>query len=454
MRALPTIAVLLAATLAAAEPSPDARGALEPTAGSWPTWVIGSAPALRRPPPPLAASAAELHELRRLVARRDATARDVIAYWDTGPPSYRWNEIAIAELLRTNAYSTVAARHLALLHVALHDALIAAWDTKYAYGRPRPSRIDPGLAPAVAVPRSPSYPSEHAVAAGAASTVLAYLYPDRAASYAERAEEAARSRLLAGTDYPSDARSGLALGREVAARVIARGRADGSDVKWTGSVPREPGKWSGVNPIVPETAAFGPWVLASPGELRPAPPPAYDSAQMSAEMDELRRFRRSAKSNADAFFWEYAAGGARSYQFWNAQIGRTLLEYRLDDNAPRAARAYAMTHVAFHDAAVACWDAKYAYWALRPVQLDPSFPPLFTTPNHPSYPSGHSCLSTAAATVLAHLFPRDARVFEALAREASDSRLWAGIHFRSDLVAGQALGRAVAERVIRRSGAD
>jgi membrane-associated phospholipid phosphatase len=300
------------------------------------------------------------------------------------------------------------------------------------------------------VPRSPSYPAEHAVAAGAASAILAYLYPDRAAAYVARAEEAARSRMLAGVNYASDVRAGLALGREVAARVIVRARADGSDVAWTGRAPTGAGRWTGTSPILPEAAAWRPWALASAGELRPAPPPAHDSAELTAEMDEVRAFRRTPKTNADALFWEHAAGGARSYQFWNALLGTKLLEHRLDQNAPRAARAYAVMQVALYDAAVACWEAKYAYWAIRPAQLDPGFRPLFPTPSHPSYPSGHSCLSSAAATVLAHLFPRDAAAFTALAGEASESRLWAGIHFRSDLRAGQALGRAVAERVLRR----
>jgi membrane-associated phospholipid phosphatase len=451
-RLLCTGALLLTASWAAAEPSSGTRD-VEPTAGTWTTWVIGPARAMRRPPPP-ALTDAEIRELRTLAARRDDAARAVIAYWDAGAPSYRWNEIAIAELLQRNEYTVGAARSLALLHVALHDAMVAAWDTKYAYRRRRPGQQDRGLTTAVAVPRSPSYPAEHAVAAGAASAVLAYLHPERAAFYVERAEEAGRSRMLAGVNSASDVLAGLALGREVAARVIERGRSDGSDRSWTGRVPGGVGVWTGADPVLPEAGAWRPWVLSSPGELRPAPPPAHDSPRMAAEMDELRRFRRSPGTDARALFWEYAAGGARGYQFWNAQVGRKLLEYRLDHNAPRAARAYAVTQVAFADAAIACWEAKYAYWAIRPVQLDPAFAPLFTTPQHPSYPSGHSCFSTAAATVLAHLFPRDAAAFQALASEASESRLWAGIHFRSDLAAGQMLGRAVAERVLLRSEAD
>ena len=454
MRALLfTVILLIGVTVAAsrAAGAPAVSLGIEPTAATWPTWVIGPARSLRPPPPARHASQAEVAELRALAGRRDAATRDVIAYWDTGAPSYRWNELAVAELLGNNEYSNVAGRSLALLHVALDDAMVAAWDTKYAYNRPRPSQVDRRLTTAVAVPPSPSYPAEHAVAAGAASAILAYLYPARAAFYAERAQEAARSRMLAGVNYASDVRVGLALGREVAARVIERARADGSGVVWTGSVPTDAGTWKGVDPIQPQAGTWKPWVLSSPGELRPPPPPPHDSPELAAEMDELRGLRRTPKANADALFWEYAAGGSRSYQLWNELIGKKLLEYRLDHNAPRAARAYAVTHVAFHDVAVACWEAKYAYWAIRPVQLDPDFRPLFTTPNHPSYPSGHSCFSSAAATALAHLFPRDAATFEGLALQSSESRLWAGIHFRSDLVAGRALGRAVARRVIQRS---
>ena len=85
---------------------------------------------------------------------------------------------------------------------------------------------------------------------------------------------------------------------------------------------------------------------------------------------------------------------------------------------------------------------------MRPFQVDPEFAPLFTTPNHPSYPSAHSCISTAIASVLAELFPVDAVEVLALAEQASDSRLWGGIHFRSDLEAGGDLGRSVATLVL------
>jgi membrane-associated phospholipid phosphatase len=428
---------------------------IEPRAGSWKTWVISSGREFRVAPPPNdAATAAEIDELKRLASKRDATAKDLIAYWNVGPPSYRWHEIALSEAMRNNLSWNFAMRHFALLHVAIYDALVAAWDSKYEFNRKRPSEVDGKLTTELPNPRSPSYPAEHAVAAGAAAEVLSYIFPDRASDFAAKAAEAGRSRALAGVQYPSDISAGLELGRQVAARVIERGKADGSDAKWTGNVPTGPGKWNGTNPILPQMATWKPWVLASANEFRSPPPIAHDSPEKAAELVELKTFPRTPKTNAAANFWEYAAGGLRAHHYWSWQIGRLILEYRLDDNPPLAARAYALQNITSLDAGIACWDSKYAYWAIRPVQLDPDVKPLFSTPNHPSYPAAHGCLSTATATILGYLFPRDTAKLAALGEEAAESRIWAGIHYRSDTVAGTALGRAVANKVIDRARKD
>jgi membrane-associated phospholipid phosphatase len=133
---------------------------------------------------------------------------------------------------------------------------------------------------------------------------------------------------------------------------------------------------------------------------------------------------------------------------------KKILEYDLQPNPPRAARAYALASIATYDAGVACFDAKYAYWAIRPFQLDPSFETLFPTPNHPSYPAAHGCFSSSAAAALGYLFPRDAEALNALADEAGESRTWEGIHFPTDVRVGLALGRAVAHKAIDRIQAD
>ena len=445
-----------------------AGGSVEATAGTWKTWVLESGSQHRLPAPPDdAASESELGELRALAVRRDAAALDQIAYWDAGSPGYRWNEIACAAGLKSIA-GIRNYRALALLNVAIYDAMIAAWDTKYVYNRPRPNERDSSLSTVVASPASPAYPSEHAVAAGAASAVLAYLLPNDAQLFATMAQEAAMSRLLAGVQYRSDVTSGLELGRTVAAKVIEWAKADGTDEQWTGTVPTGPGLWQGTTPAEPLAGTWKTWALSSGSQFRPGPPPAFGSDQLAAELDELKNHDRTANLNRVALFWANdPAGRTGSAQIatnqaafhwaplnsllWGPELNQKVFEYRLDANPPRAARAYALTSVACYDAAVACWDAKYAYWSGRPIHIDPTVTPLFTTPLHPSYPSGHSSAVGATSTVLGYLFPRDADCFRLNAEETASSRMWAGIHFRSDNETGLALGRLVAQTVIDRA---
>ena len=446
-----TIAVLPLASLASTTSTTAAAG-IEPTAGTWQTWVLKSGSELRpAAPPDKAATELEIKALQKVVAQRDAKTLSQIAYWDAGSPSYRWQDIAIAGALKASTPPHRVARMLALINVAIYDAMIAAWDAKYAYNRPRPSQLDPKLSIAVALPDSPSYPAEHAVAAGAAAAVLGYIYPNDAKTFDELAQQAGQARVMAGVQYPSDVTAGLAMGRAAAAKVIERAKADGSDVKWTGSVPKGPGYWIGENPVEPLVGTWKPWVLKSGDQFRPPAPPVYNSAQELAELAEIKAFTRTFASNAKAMFYQAPEG---SYFLWYDTAHKRIFEHHLDTNPPRAARAYALMSVARHDAVIACWDAKYAYWAIRPSQLDKTVITLFPPPNHPSYPAGHGCNSGAGAQVLAYLFPDEAKFILDKADEAGLSRMWAGIHFRSDIEAGLKLGRQVADVVIARAKGD
>jgi membrane-associated phospholipid phosphatase len=454
--------------------SPATRDAtpVEPGAGTWTTWVLDSASQFRlsAPSPEIAqlthyqhacessdrcgysvTVTEELAQLKAMVAERDAVALQQIAYWNSGSPSYRWNQIALDAMNARAMPANMAFRDLALVHVAIYDATLAAWDSKYTYNRQRPSEVDPSLTTVIPNPSNPSYPSEYAVTAGAASTVLAWLFPEDAQFFLDKAQESVRSRLLAGVEYPSDVEAGLKLGQQVADLVIARGKADGSDAKWTGSIPTEAGHWTGENPAFPTAGSWKTWVLTSGDEFRSPPPPAYDSAQEATDMAELKSFERTPVTNALAMFWEFGAGGRRIHWFWNDVASRLIMEARWDDNAPRAARAYALANIAGLDGMIACFDAKYTYWSMRPFQVDSEFKPLFTTPNHPSYPSAHGCISSAVAGVLADLFPVNAEEVLGLAQQASESRIWGGIHFRTDVVVGVQLGQDVAEAVMARA---
>jgi hypothetical protein len=342
----------------------------------------------------------------------------------------------------------VAARHMALIHAAVHDAVVIAFEQKSIHNRARPVDQDKEVKALLPTPSSPSYPSEHAAAAGAASEVLAWLFPDKADAFRAMAEEAGRSRSIAGVSFPSDVVAGLALGRTVGGKAVERGKADRSDAKWTGSVPVTPGSWTGTNPILPLAGTWKTWLIASGDALRPAPPSAYDSAERKAELAELKRIQRTPAMTSHAWFWEWGAGGMRAWHLWNEQTSRKVLEYGLAERPPEAARAFALASFAVHDAVVACWDAKYAYWTMRPFQVDPEMKPLFPAPNHPSYPAAHACISTAAGHTLAGLFPRDAETLLALAKQAADARLWAGIHYPSDVEAGKVIGEAVAKQAV------
>ena len=443
----------------------SARGLVEPAAGTWKTFVIASGRKLRLPPPPdAAATATEIRELQVLQAARGANVLEQISYWDAGAPGYRWNEIAMSWGLK-RGIGLGAYRLMPLLNVAIYDATIAAWDSKYAFNRPRPVEIDPSLAPVVATPNSPSYPSEHAAAAGAAAAILGYVMPQDAQFFADKAEEAARSRVSAGVQYSTDVKAGLELGRAVAARVIERAKTDGFDAKWDGNMPTGPGYWVGTNPNIPLAGTWKTWLVPWDGKPSVGPPPPYDSEAMTKGLDEVKNFKRTQAPVAP--FWAEdpagrpAPGSApvatdqAAYHWatfnhlqWGPETSQKIFEYRWDTNPPRAARAYALVSVAAFDTTVACWGTRYVYWAARPNNLDPALVTLFPTPAQPSYPSGHSCIAGATSRTLEYLFPRDAPYFRSRAEELAASRLWAGIHFRHDNEDGLKLGRAVAEKVV------
>jgi hypothetical protein len=103
---------------------------------------------------------------------------------------------------------------------------------------------------------------------------------------------------------------------------------------------------------------------------------------------------------------------------------------------------------------VACFDAKYAYWAPRPYNLDPSLVTVLPHYPHPSYPSAHSCIASSSAEALASLFPGDAQLFRSQAQELADSRWQAGIHFPTDSAVGLSLGRSVGDLVVEMSSSD
>src|SRR5437773_1789969 len=199
---------------------------VEPGAGKWKTWVIPSGDALRlAAPPDSQVTARELQWVKDCISQRDQATLAKIDYWDAGSPGYRWMQLAQQLVVSEGLPTPLQTRALALVAAAISDAMVAAWDSKYAYNRSHPSQLDSTIAPVVAVPQSPSYPSEHAAAAGAAAAVLEYLFPDQTAVLATMASDAAVSRVMAGVACPSDVFSGLVLAARLFPAVAPTGRS-------------------------------------------------------------------------------------------------------------------------------------------------------------------------------------------------------------------------------------
>ena len=169
---------------------------------------------------------------------------------------------------------------------------------------------------------------------------------------------------------------------------------------------------------------------------------------------EVRNFPRTPSAfltNQLAMYWQ-SPEGLNTWPYVYAN--KWIFENKLDQNAPRVARVYALIAASFFDAFIASQDGKFAYWYIRPPQLDPTIVPIFPVPNFPSYPSNHSTFSATRSEMLAYLFPVHADEIRAIGKQAGDSRIWAGIHYQIDNAAGVQLGKSVAQKFIDWANAD
>jgi hypothetical protein len=463
-------AVLVTASAAAAHP-------VEADVGQWHTFVVRPGAAIDVPAPPRNRSAETRAELATLEA--DQAARETspaiqaaIAKWDAQPALAPWTQKTLA-LIAANATSTgKAQRAMALVHVAMHDATVAAWRAKYRYGRPSPARLDRALRPAVATDQIPTYPAEHAVLAGAAGTVLKALYPADP-TIASDEQEAATSRLYAGTNYPSDVAAGLALGQAVAEQVLAAaagdnlgagqpGRLPGGNCEstpagcqdfWEPTFPRTPP----ASPTDPFAGAWHTWVIASERDFLPPPPPWFRAGPPpSVDVPTLKAAALVDYDAAQRTTAQTAEGAARRLvvdtwagvpdKHWN-EIALAL-ERDGGLGLPQAIRVSALLNAAGADAIQANWAAKFTYWEPRPQQVirkyvDPAFVSYRPTPNEPAYSSGLATVSGAIARVLAQAFPSERTNIEQAEAEAEISRLYDGTHYEHDIAAGTIVGHAI-----------
>ena len=495
----PFAAAALAASLAATGCSkaiptqqdlpPSSATTADAGAGGW-RMIVLSSPAQLTVPPPAATSSdayqAELAAIKSAQAALSDAQRQNIDYWAAGG-TLRWNEILRELVARAdlppaprddgtypvpdseNPFADpqfpfgnppYAARAYSYVSLAQFEALKVAWYYKYQYNRPAPSRVDSGVQALSSAGDLPAYPSEDAVLSGVSAELLKLLFPTSVAEITEKAAAQREAALLSGKATASDIAAGLALGKAVAPLFSARAAADG--MKNAGGSPalvqalanaaaargEKPWKSLETPPRPPMLPLFGQvkaWMMTPTDVVneRPAAPPSTSSAQMQQELAEVKSTVENLTRDQLAIAYKWADGVSTPTPpgHWNAIATDYLRDAHFSE--VRTARAFALLNMALHDAAVGCWDAKYTYFNPRPSQLDPSIKTVLGMPNFPSYTSGHSTFSAAAAVVLSHLFPSGASDFEAMRDEAAISRLYGGIHYRSDIEVGKQHGARI-----------
>lgn len=201
-------------------------------------WMMTDADIIanRPPAPPPTASEEMAKEVEEVLYYSKNVTRERLAIvhkWADGAGTYtppgHWNEIGSKYIEAANMSEVRAARAFAYLNIALHDAAVGCWETKFFYFNPRPSQMNPEIKTATGVPNFPAYTSGHSTFSAAAADVLSYLFPSGASFFQEQATEASLSRMYGGIHYRKDCEGGLAHGRVIAKFTIDYAKEDGAD---------------------------------------------------------------------------------------------------------------------------------------------------------------------------------------------------------------------------------
>lgn len=328
---------------------------------------------------------------------------------------------------------------------------------------------------------APAGSSAEAAVAAAAHAMLVHYLPGQAAAIVDPAYAAS----IAGLPATQATIDGLAIGEQVAAAFIALRADDGFRAAATYNAPNPPvaGAWlptAATPPIGPYLGLMRPFALDTADQFRPAGPPALTSKQWARDYAEVKAIgsaastKRSASQTLAARFW-----AEPPVQQARGSFRRFVLDHALD--VVDASRFMAMMSVTFADGLIACFEAKYHYAFWRPVTAiragdtdgnaatvgDAAWAPLLGTPNHPEYPSAHSCITPAAGIVIARFLGTDDIDFtipsltglgdrhfataKALETEVSNARVWGGIHFRSAVDDGSTIAHKTASFVLAHS---
>lgn len=209
---------------------------LLPLFGQVTMWSVPHVADVRPGPPPAVGSAemqADIELLKNYAKNLTPPQRRIANFWQDGLSTYtppgHWNRFALEFILKYQLNPLRSARTLAYLNMAIMDAGISCWDTKYYYHFPRPIQMIDGFKTIAGTPNFPAYTSGHSTFSAAAAEILAYIFPSEASNVRARAEEAAISRVYGGIHWTFDASVGTQQGRIIAKYTITRAKMDGSN---------------------------------------------------------------------------------------------------------------------------------------------------------------------------------------------------------------------------------
>jgi len=308
------------------------------------------------------------------------------------------------------------------------------------------------------------------------------LYPTRVAVF-----DAELAMSLQGIEEYR-AQQGIRIGEIVAAHMLAVRANDGWNVTPPSyTLPTTPGNWQ---PTPPANAAASfthypavlPFGITSATQFAPTAPPAMTSAQYAADLNEVKEIgsvnsaTRTADQTQVARLWANVNTPTNFLLVWN-NVARTVSVAR-NSTVVEKARLFALTNIALHDALQTTFASKFQHGLWRPVTAirraeedgnaattaDPSWSSLIPAPPYPSYAGNMAAIGTSQATILAAFFGRDDIAFQhtwagaggatrsyagfnAMANEQERARVYGGIHFTFDNVAGQSVGRNVASYI-------
>jgi hypothetical protein len=384
----------------------------------------------------------------------------------SSPDTYVAGWDAIGSQAFSAASLTPAEGHVIFAYVA-----IAVYDSVMA--------VDGGYRPFAIDVDAPEGASAEAAVVAAAHRILVHYLPAQAPAILEPAYLASLATIPDGQAKTD----GMATGEEVAVLLIAQRADDGFrvSVPYTAPNPPIPGVWiptALTPPIGTYLGRMRPFSLDSADQFRPGGPPALSSKRWARDYNEVKEIGSSASTTR-------TPEQTLAARFWAEppvqQAHGALRKFVLDHNlgVVEAARFMGMVSVVYADSLIACFDAKYHYAFWRPITAiragdtddndatvaDPAWSTLLAaTPNHPEYPSAHSCVTPAGGRVIARFLGTEQIDFSVpsltglgdrmfarakdLQDEVGSARIWGGIHFRSAVEDGIEIGKKTADQVL------